>query len=84
MNIVERLKFDAARCEATFSKGVASNIEEAAAEIERLRALLERALKSIEGGQWRDKANLSAEAHPVWDDVREKIRSHQQRTNDEK
>lgn len=41
-DIVERLRFDAARCEATFSKGVATNIEEAAAEIERLRAVLER------------------------------------------
>lgn len=38
MDIVERLRFDAARCEAQFSKGVAGNIEEAAAEIERLRA----------------------------------------------
>lgn len=36
-DIVERLRFDAARCEATFSKGVAKNIEAAIAEIERLR-----------------------------------------------
>lgn len=40
IDIVERLRFDAVRCEAQFSKGVAGNIEEAAAEIERLRALL--------------------------------------------
>ena len=33
---VERLRFDAARCELHFSKGVASNIEEGIAEIERL------------------------------------------------
>lgn len=39
INIVERLRFDAARCEATFSKGVAGNIEEAADEIERLREI---------------------------------------------
>lgn len=45
-DIVERLRFDAARCEATFSKGVASNIEEAADEIERLRAALEE--------EWRE------------------------------
>ncbi len=38
IDIVERLRFDAVRCEATFSKGVAGNIEEAADEIERLRA----------------------------------------------
>jgi len=36
-DIVERLKFDAIRCELQFSKGVAGNITEAAAEIERLR-----------------------------------------------
>ncbi|WP_316176203.1 hypothetical protein [Bradyrhizobium sp. SZCCHNRI1073] len=40
IDIVERLRFDAARCETQFSKGVAGNIEEAAAEIERLRAAL--------------------------------------------
>lgn len=40
MDIVERLRFDANRCEASFSKGIATNIEEAAAEIERLRAAL--------------------------------------------
>ena len=38
MDIIERLRFDAARCEAVYSKGVASNIEEAIAEIERLRS----------------------------------------------
>jgi chromosome segregation ATPase len=41
MNLVERLRFDAARCEAAFSKGVAENIEEAAAEIERLSVKLQ-------------------------------------------
>ena len=42
MDIVKRLRFDASRCEATFSKGVASNIDEAADEIERLRWEIER------------------------------------------
>ncbi len=37
IDIVERLRFDAARCEAQFSKGVATNIEDAIAEIESLR-----------------------------------------------
>jgi len=37
IDIVSRLRFDAIRCEATFSKGVAGNITEAADEIERLR-----------------------------------------------
>ncbi len=36
IGIIERLRFDSARCEATFSKGVASNIDEAITEIERL------------------------------------------------
>src|SRR5262245_7209145 len=40
IDIIERLRFDATRCEVQFSKGVASNIEEGAAEIERLRAAL--------------------------------------------
>ena len=36
-DIVERLDFDAIRCEMQFSKGVAGNISEAANEIKRLR-----------------------------------------------
>lgn len=49
IDIVERLRFDAARCELQFSRGVAGNIEEAAAEIERLRAAPEQLAKMIEG-----------------------------------
>lgn len=44
IDIVERLRFDAARCEAQFSKGVAGNIEEAAAKIERLMAAIKDVL----------------------------------------
>jgi hypothetical protein len=40
IGIVERLRFDASRCEIQFSKGVAGNIEEAANEIEQLRTVL--------------------------------------------
>jgi hypothetical protein len=40
IDIVERLRFDATRCELQFSKGVAGNINDAAAEIERLRGLV--------------------------------------------
>lgn len=40
IDIIDRLKFDAVRCEAQFSKGVAGNIEDAVSEIERLRAAL--------------------------------------------
>jgi hypothetical protein len=47
-DIVERLRFDAARCEHGFSKGVATNIEEAAAEIEQLRAQLVQATAQVE------------------------------------
>lgn len=39
IDIVDRLRFDATRCETAFSKGVASNIEEAIREIERLRGV---------------------------------------------
>jgi hypothetical protein len=42
IGIVERLRFDAIRCEATFSKGVAANITEGADEIERLRKALQK------------------------------------------
>lgn len=42
IDIVNRLRFDAIRCEAQFSKGVAGNITEAADEIERLRGELDR------------------------------------------
>lgn len=41
IDIMDRLRFDAVRCETQFSKGVAGNIEEAAKEIERLRACLQ-------------------------------------------
>lgn len=40
IDIVDRLRFDATRCELQFSKGVAGNISAAADEIERLRAVL--------------------------------------------
>lgn len=43
IDIVDRLSFDANRCEASFSKGVASNIEEGIAEIKRLRIQVEKA-----------------------------------------
>jgi hypothetical protein len=45
IDIVDRLRFDEARCEVQFSKGVAGNIREAAAEIERLREALEEAVE---------------------------------------
>lgn len=40
IDIVERLRFDAIRCDAQFSKGVAGNVSEAADEIGRLREAL--------------------------------------------
>lgn len=50
IDIVERLRFDAVRCEVQFSKGVAGNITEGADEIERLRKVLEK----IKGGRSED------------------------------
>jgi len=46
IDIIDRLTFDSARCETTFSKGVASNIDEAIAEIKRLRGI-EDAAKAL-------------------------------------
>lgn len=43
-NIVERLRFDAARCEIDYSIGIATNIQEAAEEIERLQEAKRKAL----------------------------------------
>lgn len=40
IDIIERLRFDAVRCELQFSKGVAGNINDAIDEIERLRDAL--------------------------------------------
>lgn len=48
IGIVERLRFDATRCEVQFSRGVAKNIEEAADEIERLRAALHEVINTCE------------------------------------
>ncbi len=54
ISLVQRLHFDAARCEATFSKGVAGNIEEAVAEIERLRKVLGRVVSK----DWNDQSQI--------------------------
>jgi hypothetical protein len=48
ISIVERLRFDATRCELQFSKGVAANIDEGADEIERLRRVLTEMVEAFE------------------------------------
>lgn len=63
MDIVERLRFDSARCEAQFSKGVASNIEAAAVEIERLRTENETFRSWIADGPDRDEVINRRLAH---------------------
>ena len=50
ISLVQRLRFDATRCEATFSKGVALNIEEAAGRIEQLEAALADAASGLYNG----------------------------------
>lgn len=45
IDIVDRLEFDATRCEVGYSKGVASNITEGIAEIKRLRERLDKISK---------------------------------------
>lgn len=49
IDIVDRLRFDATRCELQFSKGVAGNINAGADEIERLRKALQEIVQV--GGQ---------------------------------
>ena len=51
IGIVERLRFDATRCEIQFSKGVAGNISEGADEIERLRGCLAAIQKATIDGR---------------------------------
>lgn len=46
-DIVERLNLDAARCEVSFSKGIAKNIKEGVAEIERLRGIIDHGVKVV-------------------------------------
>ena len=53
--------------------GSAVGLMNADIQIDNLRRLLARCLKSVEGSKWRDRTGLSAEAHPVWDDVRETL-----------
>jgi hypothetical protein len=72
IDILERLRFDVARCEAIFSKGIATNIEEAAEQIERMRA----ALKAVDALWGHDALNFAQEMEmgspvgEVWAQVR--------------
>lgn len=59
MDIVDRLRFDAIRCETTFSKGVAGNITEAADEIGRLRKALTYILQNSGERTIRDVAHVA-------------------------
>lgn len=47
IDILDRLRFDAIRCEVQFSKGVAANIDAGVTEIERLRDALQLARSYI-------------------------------------
>lgn len=58
IDIVQRLRFDATRCAATFSKGVAGNIEEGAAEIERLRKGIQDYLDGNYGFDYRGSKTM--------------------------
>lgn len=59
IGIVDRLRFDATRCELQFSKGVAGNINEAADEIARLRAALLNIQALAERGNPIDTTKLA-------------------------
>jgi len=75
ISLVQRLRFDATRCEATFSKGVASNIEEAADEIEQLRAALAGVVKDFVNPY--DRGEFERGEIPSLDVARDLL-SHQQ------
>ncbi len=59
IDIVDRLRFDATRCEAQFSKGVAGNITEAADEIERQRKAIAELNFALENANNRLDAALA-------------------------
>ncbi len=64
ISLVQRLRFDATRCEAGYSKGVAGNIEEAADRIERLETALKTVLGDAEYGQketWTERCRIGRE-----------------------
>ena len=72
ITMVERLRFDATRCEMHFSKGVAGNISEAADEIERLRSQLinqDEHFKKMEAVGMRMEAALRKIAAEALDQV---------------
>lgn len=60
IDIVNRLRFDATRCELQFSKGVAGNISEAADTIERLTVALKIAREQVDGNVHGRTATLMA------------------------
>jgi hypothetical protein len=64
--LVERLRFDAARCEATYSKGIASNIEEAIAALVAANSRLAATEKS--------NVELSVLAHK-WMEAHDKLKA---------
>lgn len=60
IDIVNRLRFDAIRCEATFSKGVSSNITAGADEIELLRGLLRQTRNYVDRDHYGMLAEIDA------------------------
>jgi hypothetical protein len=67
IDIVNRLKFDAIRCEAQFSKGVAANITEAAAEIERLRSPVGKPVSEAPRDGEQQAFEIKFNARAFWD-----------------
>jgi hypothetical protein len=62
IDIVDRLRFDADRCRAQFSNGIASNIEAGIKEIERLRSVLELCAEQLEGSDHRSDVRAAEQA----------------------
>lgn len=83
-DIVDRLRFDEARCEVLYSKGIASNIKEAADAIERLTAENERLRSILDAAllydAWAAKGDYphDPEGCAAHDAIRDAVRSYQQ------
>ena len=76
IDIVNRLRFDATRCEVQFSRGVASNIDAGADEIERLRKGIQDYLDGNFGPDLPTKHDTCPHKRFGWEDCGQCIDEH--------
>jgi hypothetical protein len=77
-NIIERLRFDEARCKVLYSKGIASNIKEAADATERLTAVIERLQNIMQTDRDRLQSEGDLGAASLIQTYLNEMHSHQQ------